>query len=462
MGPTDQITRFVAEFDGTSLAPAVRLAALRSIIDGIGVALAGSVDPAGILIAAQAVSQGGTPEASLWGRSDRVSPQNAALANGTICHALDFDDVSRSMPGHPTTVVLPAVWAEAERRAISGRRLIDAYIAGVEVACKLGRLIGPTSYDLGWHNTSTVGAIGAAAGVGVLAGLNVDATRRAIGIAVSRASGARVNFGSMTKPLHAGLAAQAGILAVELAERGFTASDVSIEGPAGFVALFGDQSNRELPPLGDPFDLVSPGFDLKLYPCCAATHAAIDSARVCGQDINPGDIEQVTVEVPYNTPLLLIHHRPTTSLQAKFSLEYTTAAALLDGTVDLNSFREDSVNRPEAQQLLRKVSYQTPAEWQAGSGNWTLSSARMEVRLRDGSRRSSETIYPTGTAEQPLSTSDLEQKFLSCAEVALGETGAGVVLEALQQLENCDDIRTVSALLTFPERHDNADRRTAD
>ena len=461
MGPTEQLARFVAGFGETAIAEDVRAAALRSIIDGVGAALAGSRQPAGILIAAQAVGQAGVPESTLWGRSDRVSAQSAALANGTACHALDFDDVSRSMPGHPTTVVLPAVWAEAERRALSGRKLVDAYIIGVEVACKLGRLIGPTSYDAGWHNTSTVGVVGATAGVSFLAGLDLDATRNAIGIAVSRASGARVNFGSMTKPLHAGLAAQAAIQAVELAGRGFTASEASIEGPAGFLALFGDGSDRELLPLGEPFDLVMPGFDLKLYPCCAATHAAIDSARECGRDINPVDIEQVDVEVPYNTPLLLIHHRPTEPLEAKFSLEYTTASALLDGTVDLNSFEQESVVRPEVQQLLRKVSYRTPPEWEADSGTWTLSSARLTLRLRDGSRRFAETIYPTGTAERPLMQSDLERKFLDCAATAVGAAGAARALVGLKALEACDDIREIVGFFAHKARSNDDEQRIA-
>ena len=225
--------------------------------------------------------QGGSTEASVFGHGFGAPAGEAALVNGTSAHALDFDDVNMSMRGHPSVPLLPAVLALGEKIGSSGRELIDAFVLGFEVECKLGRVIGAAHYALGWHATSTLGTLGAAAACARLLRLDMERTQIALGIAASLASGVRQNFGTMTKPLHAGWAARNGVIAATLADRGFTADSAAIEGESGLLhaASGGARLNsRALASLGDPWEIVSPGIGVKLYPCCYATHRAIDAA----------------------------------------------------------------------------------------------------------------------------------------------------------------------------------------
>lgn len=461
MGPTEALAKFALEMDLATVPAEVIRIARRAILDTLGVALAGSREPAGYLIAAQARAQSGPPECVLWGQPGRVDAQSAALANGTVAHALDFDDVNPSMPGHPSVPVLPAVLGMGERLGAPGSAVLAAFIAGVEAECKLGRFSGREAYDLGWHATTTTGVVGAAVGAGRLAGLDLGQMRRAIGLAGSQAGGLRQNFGTMTKPFHVGRAAQSGVLAAELARRGFGASETVIEDEAGYWAVFGRDetlSGSDLgTALGNPFDLISPGIDVKLYPCCASTHAAIDAALACQPPIPAEAIERVVVDVPYSAPLILIHHRPETPLAAKFSLEYCVAAALLDGAVRLSSFSAEAVSRPTVQALLHRVDYRVPDEWRKDANPRTFGSSRVEVHLTDGSVRQAETIIPRGNAENPLSDAELEAKFHSCAAIALGDAGAEQALALIQQIESLIDIRELTAALSAgptPSGHD--------
>jgi 2-methylcitrate dehydratase PrpD len=454
MGATEALAAFAIGMDASSLSPEVVHAARRAILDCIGVALAGSVEPAGQIIAAQAQAQGGIPECVIWGTGGRVSAQNAALANGTAAHALDYDDTNHSMLGHPSVPVLPAVLAIGERLGASGTEVLAAFVAGFEVECKLGRFTGQDPFDRGWHCTTTLGVIGATAGVGRLAGLDVAALRRAIGLAVAQASGVRQNFGTMTKPFHVGRAAQSAILAVELVQRGFTASETAIEGEFGYWEMFGGDRERDgkglASALGHPFDLEKPGVNFKAYPCCASTHPAIDAALSAGGGLPVEAIDRVVVDVPYTAPLVLIHHRPVAPLAAKFSLEYCVAAALLDGDVGLAQFTEAMVNRPEVQSLLRRVEYRVPDAWQKGAGPWRHTHARVEVRLRDGTVRTGETTVPRGDGAKPMSDAELEAKFLTCAGRALGGDQARRALDLVRQFERLDRVRRMADALVGP------------
>ncbi len=456
MGPTEALAAFAARRGGEPLSAPVVHAARRAVLDCLGVALAGSVEPAGRTIADQAKSQGGAAESTIWGEGSRVSAQNAALANGTSAHALDYDDTSHSMPGHPSVPVLPAVMAVGERLGSSGAEVLEAFAVGLEVECKLGCFTGQETFDAGWHATTTLGVVGATAGAGRLMGLDAAAMSCALGMAVSQASGVRQNFGTMTKPFHVGRAAQSAILAVELVQRGFTASETGIEGMFGYWDMFGGAVNRDgdvlAAALGNPYDVLSPGINFKAYPCCASTHAAIDAALQLSGGLTESAIERVMVDVPYTAPLVLIHHRPATPLAAKFSLEYCVARALLDGRVALGHFAEESVNQPEVQALLRRVEYRIPDDWQKGAGPWKLGHARVEVRLRDGTLRRGETTVPRGDCTNPLSDQELEAKFLECAVLALGDHRAEEALELIRAFERLDNVRRLVAILVPPTR----------
>jgi 2-methylcitrate dehydratase PrpD len=455
MGPTEGLARFAVEMDGPSLPASVVHAARRAVLDCLGVALAGSLEPAARIVTEQVSSHGGRAESTIWGvGAARTSAQNAALVNGTAAHALDYDDYILSMPGHPSVPVLPAVMAVGERLGRCGADVLAAFLVGFEVETKLGAASGQQAYDLGWHSTSTLGVIGAAAGVGRLLGLDVPKMRHALGLAVSMAGGARQNFGSMTKPFHVGRAAQSAILAAELAQRGFTASQVAVEGEFGYWDVFAGAQNRDgealAKRLGDPFDVMKPGVNYKAWPCCASTFGAIDAAlRVTG-GLSDESIDGVMADVPYTAPLLLIHHRPTAPLAAKFSLEYCVAAALLDGRVTLGHFTEEAVGRPDLQSLLRRVEYRVPEDWQKGAGPWKQGHGRVEVRLKDGSVRRGVTAAPKGDATNPMSDEELETKFLECAGLALGEGRAKDALALVRSMERLDDVRRLTEALVAP------------
>lgn len=444
-GATEALARFAVDTDYTSIPGEVLHAAKRAVMDGIGVAIAGLDEGATRIVMDQVLSQDASQESVVWGGGDRVSAQSAAMVNGTAAHALDYDDVSYSMPGHPTVPILPAVVALGEKIGASGTQVLSAFVVGVEIECKLGTYSGRAPYDQGWHVTTTLGAIGATAACARLLGMDVLRTRQAVGLAVSMAGGVRQNFGSMAKPFHVGRCAQSAILAAELVQRGLTASDIGIEGPGGFWDSFGGGVVRDggeiAAGLGRPFELVVPGINFKPWPCCASTHASVDAAiRLSGDLITEESIETVNVEVPFSVPLILIHHRPTTPLAAKFSLEYCVAAALLDGHVGMRHFTPESVNRPDLQALLRRVTYRVPEEWSKPTDPKLQNNARLKVRMRDGSIRRTVTTVARGDSMLPLSDEELQTKFLACAAPTLGQDRAMAALEAVYRLERLENI----------------------
>lgn len=446
-GATEALARLAIETETSSLSADVVHAARRAILDTIGVALAGSLESASEIIASHVSDRDSAHESVIWGTGKLVSASSAALANGTASHVLDFDDTHAFMRGHPSAVVLPAALAMGERVGASGAEVVAAFVVGVEVACRLGQMAGHEAYDRGWHNTATHGVIGATAAAGRLAGLTTDQMQQAIGLAASHAGGVRQNFGTMTKSLHVGRAGESAISAVELVQSGFTASRVVIEGDVGYLAVFGPRngcSPDDLPSsFGNPFALASPGVDVKIYPSCAFTHAAIDLAVDLASDLATQDIDRVVVDVVYGAPLILIHHRPRDPLSAKFSLEYCVAAALIDHAVTLNHFRPPEVLRDDLQTMLRRVEYVVPDEWQVQQGPLKIGQARLAIHLADGTVRRGETYSARGSTDQPLSDDALVAKFLSCAELSLGTIQAEEVLALIRGL---DEISSVSEL----------------
>jgi 2-methylcitrate dehydratase PrpD len=446
-GATEALARLAIETETLSIPADVVHAARRAILDTIGVALAGSLEPASEIITNHVRARDSASESVIWGTRNVVSASNAALANGTASHVLDFDDTHELMRGHPSAVVLPAVLAMGERVGASGAEVMAAFVIGVEVACRLGQLAGHEAYDRGWHNTATHGVIGATAAAGRLAGLTTDQMRQAIGLAASHAGGVRQNFGTMTKSFHVGRAAESAITAVELIQSGFTASPEVIEGDAGYLAVLGPStacSPDELPSaFGNPFALVSPGINVKVYPSCAFTHPAIDLAVDLASDLSAKEIDRVVVDVVYGAPLILIHHRPRDPLSAKFSLEYCVAAALIDHAVTLNHFTPPEVLREDIQAMLRRVEYVVPDEWRVQQGPLKIGQARLALHLADGTVRRGETNSARGSTEQPLSDDALAAKFLSCAEMRLGSSQAVEVHELIRGL---DEISSVSEL----------------
>jgi 2-methylcitrate dehydratase PrpD len=444
-GATAALTAFVAGVTYESLPEAAVVAAKRAFVDTLGVALAGRREPGSVLLLDHVAAAAGPPQASVIGAPLRVAAAQAALLNGVFGHALDFDDVSTVMQGHPSVVVIPAVLALGEHLERDGRSLIAAYAAGFEVACRLGRVLGRSGYERGWHLTAAVGSLAAAAAAASLLRLDAPDTAMALAIAASLASGTRQNFGTMTKPLHAGVAARNGVEAALLAAAGFTADPAAIEGPLGFGRLFspgGDFRPEAMGPPGDPWEIVASGVTVKKYPCCYHAHRALDAALQAtgGEPYPESAVASIEVRAPAGSTSALVHPRPVNGLEGKFSLEYCLAAAVLDGAISLNTFRDDQVARPEAQSLLRRVSLlHYPALPPPDPGTCAV-----DVRLRGGRRLHAAVVHERGSALFPLTWEELVAKYCDCA----GD-GADEVVAAIVRLEHLRSARDLMGLLTM-------------
>lgn len=444
MNVTADLAAFVAGLHVSDLPDAVRDQARRAFLDTIAVTLAGVPEPCAQIAARFARGLGAAPEATVIGHSFRTVATEAAFANGTAAHALDFDDVSEAMMGHPSAPLVPAVLAAGERVGATGAEAIVAYVAGFEVQARLGRILGPTHYARGWHPTATLGTLGATAAAARLFGLDQRATQMALGIATSLAAGCRQQFGTMTKPLHAGFAARNGVNAALLAADGMTADASAIEGPLGLARLYSDGADLErgMKDLGETWTLLRPGIGVKKFPCCYATHCAVDAAlelrRAHGSRV--ADARSVDVVVPAGALAPLIHHRPSTGLEGKFSMAYCVATALIDGDVRLDTFRDDAVARPVVRAFMNRI---TVREEPRREGVATAFYAEVTLDLEPASVRAFVDI-PRGDARKPLTLEELEAKFRDCAR-CLPEAGRERALQLVARLE---DLPRLSDLVT--------------
>ncbi|HTE86860.1 MAG TPA: MmgE/PrpD family protein [Dehalococcoidia bacterium] len=449
---TEELARFITDLRAGDIPSEARALAVRAILDTAGVMLAGSREDCARIAADVVRARESRPVATVVGAGFRTTPESAAFVNGVAGHALDYDDVNSGMTGHPSVPLVPAVLAVGEETGASGREIISAFIAGFEVETRLGRAIGRSHYERGWHATATMGVLGSAAVSARLYGLSVEQTQMALGIAVSLASGSRQNFGTMTKPLHPGHASQNGIVAAQLAARGFTADATAIEAPLGFFALFssGLDSAPEavLAGLGSEFEMLDTGISVKNYPCCFGTHRAIQAILdLRAEDrVSAGLVEQVNVLMPRGAASPLIHSRPTTGLEGKFSMEYCVAAALLDGRVGLSTFEDSAVQRPAAQELLRKVGLQEADVDSAPADGFT----EVRLRLRGGEEILRRVDEPRGGPGEPLTLQELTAKFRDCSEPGLGAEAAERALRLLLDLERLDTIAELTSAIGRP------------
>jgi len=425
---TEVLARFAVETPAGAIPEAAYDKAAKAIVDTVGCMLAGSIaDVSAPLLRYldQIDGEGARPVLA----TGRTAPAEvSAMINGTFGHALDFDDVLSMMPAHPSTVVLPALFACMPAKT-SGQSLLDAYILGVEVGAKIGLGIGNGHYRRGWHATGTLAIFSAVASLSRLLGLDVATTRRAFGIAASTASGLRCNFGTMTKPLHAGWASRNAVAAVRLASSGFTASPAAMEAPAGFFPTYGtDESDmaRCIAALGKPFVFVDPGLALKKYPCCYALHRPIDGLLQLRErlDLTPENTESVFCRVAPGALRPLPYPDPETGLEGKFSMEYTLAAGVLDGRFDLAAYSDAGVARPEIRALLPRMGKAEDAACLGGETNpgarssGTVGFVEVTARRRGGIEETVRVDKPVGSPERELGWDDIEAKFHDCAHQA--------------------------------------------
>ena len=442
MSLTEDVVRFITDTPAEAIPPEGITAAKRALLDTTGVALAG-VPEAGPTIVRELVSGHGPGPVSILGSDQRALLLDAALATGTAAHALDYDDTTVPLHGHPSAPLLPAVFALAEERGCSGAALLDAFVIGFEVEARLGHAVGDSHYRRGWHATATAGTIGVAAAGARLLGLDAERTAHALGIALSLAGGSRANFGSMTKPLHVGNAARGGLQAVLLAERGFTAAGESIGGPMGFLKLFapeGDEAPERLESLGERWGIVDPGINVKRYPCCYGTARPADGmfALVGEHDLRPDQVERIDVRLEPGGLAALIHPRPQDGLQGKFSVEYVLAAILLDRELRLSTFEDEAVLRPEARSLIERVhtSEGAPPPEFAGAPKF----AHLAVTLAGGGRLEHAVDEAAGSADHPLSWDELADKYRDTAGRVLDSEAIERGIEGFATLESARNV----------------------
>jgi 2-methylcitrate dehydratase PrpD len=450
----------VADFIATAKVPAdARARAGTAFRDTLGVMLAGAPEPAARIAQAIAADEGhGT--CSVIGTGLRTSAGQAALANGAAAHALDYDDMCFVSLAHPSCALVPALLAAGELVHASPVALEDAYVVGFEIECRLGEVMNPRHYDQrGWHCTSSIGTLGAAAAAARVLGLDADATRHALGIAASSACGLKENIGTMVKPLHAGLAARNGLLAAQLAQRGFTASAQALDGPQGYLhAMDSERSTLEpaVASLGSRWEIVETGVTVKLYPSCAATHPPLDALRSLARDegIAPDDVAAVDVEVDSMTPKLLIHPDPASGLEAKFSMPFCAGAALVFGRVGIDTFEPPTLNDAAVRRVLPRVTLRANPAFDAFP---PLSQARVTVRLGDGRVL---TRSADGARGYPgrLTTEELESKFTDCAGRSLEAAATARAWALVNDMERLSDVRELTDALSTRERFERAER----
>jgi 2-methylcitrate dehydratase PrpD len=460
------LTRDVAEWLTNLRIDAIPASAVErasaSILDTLGVTIAGLDEPAARIAARLAASDRAAPVASQLGTSLATSMESAAFVNGVAGHALDYDDVSYAVIGHPSIVVLPTALAVGQATGASGASVLAAYIGGVEVMAKLARAMGEQHYLAGWHTTATIGCVASAATAARLLCLDVAATQVALAIAASSAAGLRGNFGTMTKPYHAGHAGRCGVNAARLAAAGFTAEARVFEGPTGFFASYGGDPARAGavgPSLGQPFELESPGLGIKRYPCCYGTHRALDGmlSLIEQHGLGEPDVERAMISAPPGELAPLIHPHPTSGLEGKFSMPYVLAAALVDGAVGLGSFSDAMVARDAIQGLLPRIDVHAfePDGPEAVSGlAGGDGHVRVAVQTRAGDRVQTEVRYARGAPENPVSIADVIDKFRDCTLGRLSPAQATRAIECVLRLRSADGIGSLTAALV-PGASDN-------
>lgn len=456
------LTGYVSEFiERTRLdviPSSARKLAVRSILDGLGLALAGNGAESGRIVRDYLSDMACPGPSTVIGTSRKTAPRFAAFANGVAIHADDYDDTQLAVAKdrvyglltHPTAPVLPAVLALAERDARSGRDLLEAYLVGVEVECKVAEAINPRHYQQGFHTTGTIGAIGSAAGSARLLGFDREVAARALSIAASQSAGLRENFGTMTKPFHAGRAAENGVVAADFAGRGWTAASTILEAGRGFFQAAGGGYEPSLidGKLGQPWTFDDPGVSIKPHPSGSLTHPGMGLLlELIGQhDIRAENVAKVRVGTNQNMPNALIHHRPRTELNAKFSMEFCMAILLLERQAGLAQFTDEVINRPDVQAMIEKVDFGVHPE--AEAAGYDKMTTIIDVELANGRTVAGRADFGKGSPVNPMTDAELEAKFHECAAWGnLPRERAQRVAELVWRLEDLSDVRTLTELL---------------
>jgi 2-methylcitrate dehydratase PrpD len=420
-GLTGSLAARVGGIGFADLRPAQVERARHCLLDWLGVTLAGSQEDAGRIAQGVAAIEGGPPSSTIVGTPLRFGPQSAALANGTAAHALDYDDSNFWMVGHPSAPVLAAALAVAEARGLAGEAVVEAIVAGHEVAARVGLALGKAHYLAGWHATGTVGTLAAAAAAGRLLGLDPDAMEHAFGLAATQAAGLKVSFGTMAKPLHAGRAAAGGVLAALLAEQGFTAGRAAIEGHQGLAATQTPDFDPERADLELDGRLGIEGTVYKKYACCGGTHGSINALeRLVGdRALSADEVEEVRVLVSRQMFDICCIPEPRTGIEGKFSIRHAAALVLAGRSTGPSGFTDEIVADPALLGLRARVEV-------LDSGQATGHETTVTLRLRDGTEQTleSDARLPAADDELDREWDVLHRKFRELADPVLGAEAA--------------------------------------
>jgi len=424
----------------------------RQFIDIVAVTIPGAAEPATRRVFATVKDWGAGPATAI-GTGQRLAAPWAALVNGTAAHALDFDDNFDPAKAHATAVLAPAIIALAEQEGASGRDCLDAYIAGLQILGRVGQGVNPAHRNRGWHATATVGAIGAAAACARLLRLDAGQAGFALSIATSMAAGFMSQFGTMTKPLHAGLAAKAGIVAAGLARAGIDAGLATLDGPHGMNRLMvgpdyeqlrdtlthvehGQNLRFETASVGDPLLILSSGLKVKRFPNCGSAHRAMDGLLALKErhGFEAGDVAAIHVRAPVTHLNNLMYADPIDALEAKFSLEYGLAVALLSGNCTLADFTDAAAMRPDVRAIYPRI-HRHPVDKAEGEFP-----TEVEVVMADGRRLETAVPMPAGSLAAPFTLDHYWAKLDGCASGKLAPDVVAALRKALAELPHLAEI----------------------
>lgn len=461
-GLTKYVAQFVLDAKVSDLPADVVALGKKSILDGLGLALSGGATRCGALVRQHLADLNlGVGSATVIGTRLKIAPRFAAFANGVAIHADDYDDTQLAVATdrvyglltHPTAPALPAALAMGEVTNASGAATMLAYHLGVEVECKIAEAINPRHYQSGFHATGTCGTFAAAAASAKLLGLNAESTARALSIAGSQSAGLRENFGTMTKPFHAGRASESGVTAAQFASYGWTATDHLLEAPRGFfnAAGGGYDAASIAGKLGAPWTIGSPGVSIKPHPSGSLTHPGMtEMLRLMKlHNIKASDVLRVRVGTNQNMPNALIHHRPTNELQAKFSMEFCMAILLIEGRAGLGEFTDEVVMRPDVRAMIKKVDFVVDDD--AEAAGYHKMTTLIDIELIDGRKVSGRSDFGKGSPTDPMSYDEVANKFLENAEHAKFPLGqAKEIVAMVRDFENLPSITGLMAALVRP------------
>lgn len=467
MGATEQLARLAIETPGATLrSPEIVASAKLRFLDTIGIMIAGSRHPSALISLDLARHLGGRPAASVVGHADRTSSPLAGYLNGVSAHALEYDDYTKSAT-HVSVCMVPGTLALAEEANLSGRALVEGFVAGFEVEARICKGMRPYLLDHGWHPNGVMGAMGVAAAGARLLGLDLMRTRMALGVAASEGSGVRKNVGSMGKAFHVGHGVRCGIFAALLAQRGFKVDPDIIEGNDstglghdrfGLADTFNGVGNHRLElmveGLGSHWELAQNTTIVRMHPGSTAPQAAIDGMiELAGRhDLKPEQVERITLETTPQAMAIACYPEARDSHKARFSLPYSMAVALIDRRAGIAQYTDERVNRDDVQALMKRVTVVVPDDLKHHMGQWgekgiNWAESRLAVRLKDGRVLTEARSYAKGWSENPATWDDLAGKFCECADGILSPGQRDETMAMIRGLDRLDRVRDLMAAL---------------